>query len=428
MVQQSQNRSASGIATEAPTPVLVIGVDAVGRQTIEALFAQIGGAGFVLDRVDDLLGAVDALSTGRHEVALMGEMPGEGLLETARELVPLAKRAPVILLLDEDRPETETEAEAEAEAFKIGVADVLTLNLLSPNGLRRAVFHAINRKRTQDRHREEKDSLIRTLLEAQDTKDRIEQQAAEYVALTEDLAAAKSTLERLNQEKNKFFSIIAHDLRSPFTALLGLTQFMAMSSGKLDPAKMGQYAKSVNDSAKRVFALLQNLLEWARMQMDRAEPRPVDFMLGELVMPTLEVLGPVAAEKGLTLSSRVPADFALRADRDMIQTVIRNLVSNAIKFTPAGGTIGVEAAIADGRARIAVVDSGVGMTEEQRAKLFRMDQHLSTLGTGGEKGTGLGLLMCHDMVARNGGTIGVESEPGKGSRFHFDLPLPEEAG
>jgi signal transduction histidine kinase len=240
----------------------------------------------------------------------------------------------------------------------------------------------------------------------------------------ENYALAKEELEKINQEKNKFFSIIAHDLRSPFTGLIGFSELLKNGAETYPPEKIKVFAGHIYKSSTGIFKLLENLLEWSRMQMNRVSVSPSPFHLGDTTQNAFNVLLPVAIEKNIQLceSGTAPSVYA---DPHMIDAVIRNLISNAIKFTPHGGTVTVryETDEAANTATTRVTDSGVGMDAETASKLFKMTENVSTRGTDGEEGTGLGLLLCVELVTRNKGKISVESTPGEGSTFTFTLPL-----
>ena len=244
-------------------------------------------------------------------------------------------------------------------------------------------------------------------------------------------AVAKRTEELLKQQrqlqyevdvKNRFFSIISHDLKNPFNSLLGMTLVMAQMADKLSKDKLVEYAVDVNEAGSRVFALLQNLLEWSRLQMDGSTYQSETVSLRDMAQENINVLAPMAIEKDITLSNGIKNDTAF-SDPDMVRTVIRNLISNAIKFTPAHGKIEISSKQKNGMVQVTVGDTGVGIAKERLDKIFALDQKSATMGTAGERGTGLGLPLCREMIEKCGGKIWVESVPGKGSNFHFTLPI-----
>lgn len=252
----------------------------------------------------------------------------------------------------------------------------------------------------------------------------LERQAADMATLAEQFDAARGELEILNQQKNKFFSIIAHDLRSPFTALLGFTDILASKGAEMPPEKVKEYARNIDQSGHKVFGLLENLLEWSRVQMDRIAFEPEVYDLRSVIHKTTDLMSGFAAEKGIGFSADVP-EVTVFADAAMVDSIIRNLTQNAIKFTSEGGKVTLSAEDRGGNILISVSDTGVGMKPDRVANLFRLDQQVSSTGTSGEPGTGLGLILCKDLVEKNSGTLEVESEFGVGSVFRFSLPAEE---
>ncbi len=277
------------------------------------------------------------------------------------------------------------------------------------------------RDRSVRRLRKKEEQLTQQVVELKDREERLERQAAELVAFAEDLADTRDELELLDQQKNKFFSIIAHDLKNPFNSLLGFSRLMAKSGDNLSHAKLVEFGASINEAAERLFSLLEDLLAWGRTQMNQVSFQPEALDLSEITDAGIRVLADVAKEKGVTLHIDVP-DLSVTADREMLVTVVRNLVGNAIKFTASGGEVTVTAEAKGEYVGIKVSDTGVGMSEEQIAGLFRIDTHNSTKGTGGESGTGLGLLLCKEFLEKHHSELSVESAPGEGTSFRFSLP------
>jgi PAS domain S-box-containing protein len=235
------------------------------------------------------------------------------------------------------------------------------------------------------------------------------------------LLEAIEKLEINNRTKDRFFSIISHDLQSPFTALLGMTEVMSKHADQLSREKLIEYGTDVNKAGQQVFNLLQNLLQWSRLQMDGAEYGMETISLGNVVELSLATLNPLARTKNITLTNRVE-NLQAFAHTDMVQTVLRNIVGNALKFTPTGGSVELSSRLKDDQVEISVTDSGVGMTGEQAAQVFSLDQKFSSDGTEGEKGTGLGLPLCKELLETMKGEIRVESEPGQGATFYITLP------
>ena len=244
--------------------------------------------------------------------------------------------------------------------------------------------------------------------------------------LSKALALQKNQLEELNQTKDKFFSIISHDLRSPVSAFLGISRMIKMLVKTEKTDELIELTKDIDQSVDRLSSLLDNLLNWAMQQQGHFPntPEPVD--LDKLAEDLLATFSNMAKGKGIQLSSEIPANTALWVDRNSMATVLRNLINNAIKFTSQGGHVRVEAVIAGAGCRISVSDDGVGIPEEKREQLFNMSGKRSAYGTHGEKGLGLGLQLVQEFVQMNNGSIDVQSEPGKGTTFTIEMPLYQE--
>jgi signal transduction histidine kinase len=191
----------------------------------------------------------------------------------------------------------------------------------------------------------------------------------------------------------------------------------------LSKEEIQMLAKDLDKSIKNLFELLENLLEWSRSQTGNIEFTPEPIELNQLLALNAELLNAQANAKKIAIVNNAKSSIQVKAHKNSINTVIRNLVSNAIKFTPEGGTITLSLQQKANEAIVTVADTGVGMSEEVVKKLFRLDTKLTTKGTANEKGTGLGLILCKEFIEKNGGRMGVESEVGKGSKFYFSLPL-----
>ncbi len=230
-------------------------------------------------------------------------------------------------------------------------------------------------------------------------------------------------LRELNATKNKFFSIIAHDLRSPFNGFLGLTRLMVEDLESLSGEDIKELSLSMRDSATNVFRLLENLLEWARLQQGLIAFNPHLVKLYPLVMESVTSVKDAATKKCFKLVFNVPENIDVFADHNMLQTVIRNLVSNAVKFTAKGGKISVSAKTdVDNTVEIAINDNGIGMNAIMMDNLFRLDIKTNREGTENEPSSGLGLILCKEFVEKHGGKIRVESAEGIGSTFYVTLP------
>lgn len=244
-----------------------------------------------------------------------------------------------------------------------------------------------------------------------------------------ELRIAKSSLTKrseelaeLNATKDKFFSIISHDLKNPFNAIMGLSGFLYNKIDKYDTATIKNYAFEINKASKNYYKLLQNLLEWANSQMNRVSFNPKSFNLYDLVDEVSDSLSSQSKEKGINICIRIPKETEIYADRNMLSTVIRNLLSNAIKFSYDKARIDVISKELSKQKAVSVIDYGVGIPDATQKKLFQISEKVSTPGTNKEKGTGLGLLLCKEFLEKHGGDMKVNSTEGKGSEFTFMLP------
>lgn len=240
---------------------------------------------------------------------------------------------------------------------------------------------------------------------------------------SEALKASESKLKELNATKDKFFSIIAHDLKGPFNGIIGFSTLLKEEARNLDISTIIDYAEMINYSALQTHRLLENLLSWARIQQGVIMFSPVPNLLYYTVNEVIDVFQDMAARKKIALINQVPVQLIVNADLEMLKTILRNLISNAIKFTNANGKVSIEAVTEDSGVEIDVADNGRGIKAENMEKLFNVGISFSTRGTENEKGTGLGLILCKEFVEKHGGSISAESTPGKGSKFKFTLPL-----
>ena len=239
----------------------------------------------------------------------------------------------------------------------------------------------------------------------------------------EEIRRKNELLQDINAEKDKFFSIIAHDLRSPLSAFVAATQILAEEIQTMNIEEMREITQNLKASATNIFTLLENLLEWSRLRRGGMDFIPEKLNLREKIESCIDVLTESARKKRIELTFSIPDEIEVFADNHMIDAVIRNLVSNSVKFTPAGGKINVAAVYADNHyIEIKVRDSGIGMTPELKNKLFMISEKTSRNGTEGELSTGLGLLLCKEFIEKHNGKIWVESEVGTGSIFHFTIP------
>ena len=232
----------------------------------------------------------------------------------------------------------------------------------------------------------------------------------------------KDELKRLNAFKDKFFSIIAHDLKSPFNSIVGLSEILVEQINEKDYEGIEKIGGIIHQSSLRAMNLLNNLMEWSRSQTGRMEFNPHQFDLKEFIHDIAPLFEDIALQKGIAIIRELPENVIVFADKDMINTVLRNLISNAIKFTKPGGEIIVSVNEEKDKIMVSVKDNGIGIPKAVIGKLFRIDENYSTRGTANEAGTGLGLMLCKELIERHDGEIWVESEVEKGSTFYFTLP------
>lgn len=238
----------------------------------------------------------------------------------------------------------------------------------------------------------------------------------------EQLIKYTEELKLLNASKDKFFSIISHDLRSPFNSLLGLTEYISQSYDEMTPQDIKSSISSIYNSSRQVYGLILNLLEWSMIQSGRIKVDKTVINLKELGNEIKNLYEEAANQKQLELTINISEEIFVYADKYMIDTIIRNFVSNSIKFTEPGGKIIVKGIINGDNAEVSVTDSGIGISIENQKNLFRIDEQFRREGTAKEKGTGLGLILCKEFIEKNNGVLWVESEEGKGSRFSFTVP------
>jgi len=239
----------------------------------------------------------------------------------------------------------------------------------------------------------------------------------------EKIRIQNEQLQKLNATKDKFFTIIAHDLKSPFNSIVGFSELLVEKVKKNDYTGIGKYAGIVLQSSERALELLMNLMEWSRSQTGKLEFNPEYFEIVKLIDDIADLFRDIAGEKAIVITLNLPSINPVFADKAMINTVLRNLISNAIKFTRPGGKIKISAHEKPGELTVSVADNGVGISKSNTHKLFMIEENNTTPGTNNEKGTGLGLILCKEFVEKHSGRIWVESQEDKGSVFTFSLPL-----
>ena len=240
--------------------------------------------------------------------------------------------------------------------------------------------------------------------------------------LQDSIKVSQAKLKELNITKDKFFSIISHDLKSPFNGILGFSDTLKEEAKGMDISTIQEFADMINRSALQVYHLLEGLLSWARIQQGQMPYIPIPLELKGVVHETIELLMDDATGKKISILNQIPDALMVKADSDMLKAVVRNLISNCIKFTSAYGVVEINAIEDNGQVEVSVKDSGKGMKKEDLDKLFKLDVIYSTKGTKEEAGTGMGLILCKEFVEKHGGKIWAESELSKGSTFKFTLP------
>jgi len=317
-------------------------------------------------------------------------MPGIDGFETCRRLKnnQAMQEIPVIFMT------ALTETVDKVKGFEAGAVDYLTKPLHNEEVLARVNAHLTIREYQQQLVEQN------TLLQLKNTQ-----------------------LLEANAKKDKFFSIIAHDLKSPFSILMGYSATLLEHFEHLETEKIKQGITTINRNATRAYDLLVDLLMWALSHSGRMEYKLEEIDLGQITSENIELLQDRAKEKGITISSKIKKDLMLYSDKNMVSTVLRNLLTNAVKFTSKGGVVKVSSEAEKDKLKITVSDTGMGISEENINRLFRLDTFYSTLGSDNEKGSGMGLILCKEFINILKGEIWVESELNKGSRFIFTLPV-----
>ena len=239
----------------------------------------------------------------------------------------------------------------------------------------------------------------------------------------QELIKSETRLKKLNATKDKLFSIIGHDLKGPLHNILGFSELIDQGFDEFSDEEIKNYNQLILQSSKTLSSLLDNLLTWSRSQRHKIKVSAQNFSVHSAVEKSFSLLENNASKKKIRIKNRIPQEIVAHADVEMTTTVIRNLISNAIKFTNSGGSIVASAKTEDDKVTIEIRDTGVGIPPDKIDNLFEPDQNHVVLGTEGEKGTGLGLIICKDFVEKNNGELWAESTPGEGSTFFVTLPV-----
>jgi two-component system sensor histidine kinase/response regulator len=371
-----------------PTRILLIDDDQVDRTAVRRALAKSGLAHELTEAPDGTTGLKLAEGQAFDCVLLDYRLPDVDTFELLASLLSPAGGAQAVLMLTgEDDPDV---------AFRLmraGALDYLAKGEATPSSLARAIRYAKARREF----------------------------LAELSTARREAEAKSQELDTLNQQKSLLFSIIAHDLRNPFQALLGLSNVLSQAVAERDHATVERRARGIQEAAAQAYGLMEGLFAWASLQMDTVTVTLGDVDMAVVAEEVLKGAAENASDKGLSLKAEC-SGLRVHGHRDMLAAVLRNLVSNAVKFTLPGGTITIAARRQRDGVEVTVSDTGVGMAADKVADLFRLDRRTTTNGTAGERGSGLGLLLCRDLVARQGGVLTVISVPDQGTTFSLTLP------
>ncbi len=243
-----------------------------------------------------------------------------------------------------------------------------------------------------------------------------------FQKLTDTLSENEIRLKELVETKDKFFSIIAHDLRTPFNNIIGFLELLLNQYDEFNESERKTYLSLINTDANRTLKLLDDLLAWAKLQTGKISFQPMNQKLLPIIDLVLSTLGSAIHFKKLNIKHDISPEFEVLGDYNMLTTIFQNLIDNAIKYSHPHGTITIQVYPLNNQIEFIISDNGIGMNEETKSRLFQVDHQISVLGTANEKGGGLGLFLCKDFVEKHDGKIWVESELGKGSKFHFRIP------
>jgi PAS domain S-box-containing protein len=244
---------------------------------------------------------------------------------------------------------------------------------------------------------------------------------SDYKKLLDELRLSAEELKSINATKDKLLSIIAHDLRGPFANIVNLSEILISQVQDKEYEEIDTYANMIQASTQKVTGLLTNLLEWSRLKTGKISFSPAPHNLADILGETLDLLGPQAAQKEISITHKVDKNLIVSIDKNMFSTIIRNLISNAIKFTNKGGNINIKIDYQDQFLTCSIKDDGVGMDQQKLDKLFRLEEKVSTLGTNNEQGSGLGLILCKEFIDLHHGKITAMSEVGMGTNISFSL-------
>jgi two-component system sensor histidine kinase/response regulator len=368
--------------------ILLIDDDQVDRAAVRRALTRSGLAHDLIEAADGQTGRRLAAEQHFDCILLDYRLPDVDAFDLLADLNSLEGGAHSVLVLT-----GEADQDRAFQLMRAGALDYLTKDEATPSSLARAIRYAGARR-----------EVLRELDKAR-----------------HDAELKSQELDTLNRQKALLFSIIAHDLRNPFQALLGLSTMLLKAVTEQNRAAVARRANALRDAADQAYELMESLFAWAKIQMDTLETPLSEVQLGPTADEAMTPIIKVASDKGIRLSASFEP-IAVMAHRDMLVTVLRNLISNAIKFTLPAGAVTIAARCDGGQVEVAITDTGIGMTQATIADLFNTDKRMTTAGTAGERGSGFGLLICQSLLERMGARLEVESVIGRGTTFRFYLP------
>lgn len=366
------------------------------------------GLQFILERASSLAEAIKKTNSQDFDAVLLDlGLPDSFGLDTLRKFQANKINAPVIVLTGLD------DEEIAITTVKEGAQDYLIKSNLTGDNIIRAIRYGIERKK-----------LFRELAVAKEALQELNKDLDLKVQMrTRELEVYAAELKELNATKDKFFGIIAHDLKNPLSSLIGASELLINYVNQLDKDNILNISMLLHGSAQQGYALLENLLEWSMTQTGKLEFSAQKMILNEVIKDTISIFKTQATNKNVDLQSKINGILEAEFDKNLISSVLRNLLSNAIKFTPKNGKVLILAHKSQDNIEVSVKDTGIGIPENIGNNIFRIDIKYTREGTEQEKGTGLGLLLCREFVEKHGGRIWVESKLGEGSEFKFTIPL-----
>ena len=396
---------------EKPLKILLVEDNPGDVYLIQELLRS-SGLPIGIERASTLGDAIKMAGSQNFDAILLDlGLPDSFGVDTLRKFQAIKINAPVIVLTGLD------DEEIAITTVKEGAQDYLIKSSLSGDNIVRAIRYGIERKKLFTELAFAKEAL-------QNLNEDLDRKVQER---THELEKQAAKLKELNATKDKFFGIIAHDLKNPLSSLIGASELLINYVNQLDKDNILNISMLLHGSAQQGYALLENLLEWSMTQTGKLEFFTQKMILNEVIKDTIAIFHTQATNKNVDLQCKVNGILEAEFDKNLISSVLRNLLSNAIKFTPKNGKVFIHAYKTKDSIEICVKDTGIGIPEEIGNSIFRIDVKYTREGTEQEKGTGLGLLLCREFVERHGGRIWVESKLGEGSEFKFTIPLKSNA-